>query len=229
MIHTLWGYINTTMGLAQRLLSHRRHDDDSGGVITHARGYELLAGVLFLGQRGRIWDRLVTLSAARSGDRVLDVGCGTGYFARRITPVVQPGGSVLGIDPSQPMLDYATEHSPANCTFQVGGAEDLPFPDASFDLVVSSLAFHHFPVDRRADAVREMFRVLRPGGRVFIADFRLPSAPVLNRIVAAVTAHAMAHDNSREIATLLREGGFTVMGAGNTRLMHYVNGIRPQA
>jgi ubiquinone/menaquinone biosynthesis C-methylase UbiE len=182
------------MGPAQKLLSHHHHhDDDSGGLITHARGYELFAGVWFLGRRTRIWDRLVTSSGAGRGDRVLDVGCGTGYFARRIAPAVQPGGSVVGIDPSQPMVDYATEHGPPNCTFQVAGAEDLPFPDASFDLVVSSLAFHHFPADRRADAVREMFRVLRPGGRVFIADIRPPNGPVLNRIVGAVTAHAMAH------------------------------------
>ena len=215
------------MGLAQKLLSHHHHDD-SGGLITHARGYELFAGVWFLGQRARIWDRLVGLSGAHSGDRVLDVGCGTGYFARRLAPVVQPDGSVVGIDPSRPMLDFATEHAPPNCTFRIAGAEDLPFPDASFDLVVSSLAFHHIPAEGRADALREMFRVLRPGGRVFIADFHPPSGPVLNRIVSAVTAHAMAHDNSREIEALLRESGFSVIGVGSTWMMHYVNALRAQ-
>ncbi len=228
MIYTLWGYRKEAMGLAQKLLSHHHHDDDSGGLITHARGYEVFAGVWFLGQRARIWDRLVALSGARSGDRVLDIGCGTGYFARRIAPAVQPGGSVVGIDPSQPMLDYASEHAPSSCTFQVAGAEGLPFPDESFDLVVSSLAFHHIPVERRADAVREMFRVLRPGGRVFIADFRPPSGPVLRRVVGAVTAYAMAHDNSREIEALLRESGFSVIGVGSTWMMHYVNALRAQ-
>jgi ubiquinone/menaquinone biosynthesis C-methylase UbiE len=72
--------------------------------------------------------------------------------------VVEPG-AVVGIDPSHPMLDYASRRAPANCTFEAAGAEHLPFDDASFDLVVSSLAFHHFPVGRRPDAVREMFRV----------------------------------------------------------------------
>lgn len=217
------------MGLTQKLLSHHHHHDDgSGGVITHPRGYELFAGAWFLGQRARTWDRLVALADPRPGDRVLDVGSGTGYFARRIAPVVEPGGSVVGIDPSQPMLVYAAAHAPANCTFQAAGAEDVPFGDASFDLVVSSLAFHHFPVDRRADAVREMFRVLRPGGRLFIADFRPPSGPVLNRIVAAVTAHAMAHDNAHEIGELIRDCGYTVTGTGRTRLMHYVKALRPQ-
>jgi ubiquinone/menaquinone biosynthesis C-methylase UbiE len=217
------------MGLAQRLLSHHQRHDGSGGEITHPRGYELFADVWFLGRRGRIYDRLVVLSGAGPGDRVLDVGCGTGYFARRIAPTVQPGGAVVGIDPSQPMLDYAATRRPANCTFQAAGAQKLPFDDASFDLVVSSLAFHHFPVDSRADAVREMFRVLRPGGRLFIADFRPPSGAVLNRLVAAVTAHVMAHNNAGEIAGLVSDSGFAITATGNTRLMHYVKAQRPPA
>ncbi len=218
------------MGLAQKLLAHHhQHDDGSGGEIIHPRGYELFSGIWFLGQRARIFDRLVSLSGAGPGDRVLDVGCGTGYFARRIAPVVESGGTVVGIDPSPPMLDYATSRAPANCTFQTAGAEELPFDDASFDLVVSSLAFHHFPVDRRADAVREMFRVLRPAGRLFIADFRPPSGPVLGRIIAAVTAHAMAHDNAHEIAELVCDSGFVITGTGHARAMHYVKAQRPPA
>jgi ubiquinone/menaquinone biosynthesis C-methylase UbiE len=217
------------MGLGQRLLAHHHHeqDDGSGGLITRPRGYEVFVQLFLLGQRARIWDRLVELSGAGPGDRVLDVGCGTGYFARRIAPAVEPGGSVIGIDPSQPMLDYAARHAPANCTFQAAGAEDLPFDDASVDLVVSSLAFHHFPVDLRADAVREMFRVLRPGGRVFIADFRPPSGGTLSRIVSGLTAHAMAHDTANELRGLIAESGFAITATGHTRLMHYVNAERP--
>lgn len=231
LIYTLPGYRTEDMGLAQKLLSHHhQHDDGSGGEITHPRGYEFFAEVWFLGQRGRIFDRLVAQSGARPGDRVLDVGCGTGYFARRIAPVVDPdGGAVVGIDPSQPMLDYASRRAPANCAFRAAGAEELPFDDASFDLVVSSLAFHHFPVDRRADAVREMFRVLRPGGRLFIADVRPPSGAVLGRIVTAFAGHAMAHDNAEVIAGLVTDSGFAITDTGNTRLMHYVTAQRPQS
>ena len=152
------------MGLVQRLTVGHHHDRDSGGVITHPRAYELFANAWFLGQRARVFDRLVAASGAQHGERVLDIGCGTGYFSRRIAGAVSPDGAVIGIDPSEPMLSYATGHAPANCTFRAAGAEDLPFGDGSFDVIVSSLAFHHIPTERRGDAVREMFRVLRPAG-----------------------------------------------------------------
>jgi ubiquinone/menaquinone biosynthesis C-methylase UbiE len=218
------------MGLAQKLLSHHHeHGDGSGGEITRPRGYELFVNVALLGQRARIWDRLVALSGAGPSDRVLDVGCGTGYFARRISPRIEPGGTVVGIDPSRPMLDYASRHAPANCTFLAAGAERLPFEEASFDVVVSSLAFHHFPVDRRAEAVREMFRVLRPGGRLFIADFRPPGGAVLGKIVGAFTAHAMADDNADEIREFICDSGFTITAKGDTRPMHHISARRPPA
>jgi ubiquinone/menaquinone biosynthesis C-methylase UbiE len=215
------------MGFAQKLLVGHHHDHDTGGVITHPRGYELFADILFLGQRARIWDRLVAASGAQPGERVLDIGCGSGYFSRRIAPVVGAGGTVVGIDPSQPMLDYATRHAPANCGFQAAGAQDLPFADASFDLAVSSLAFHHIPVERRADAVREIFRVLRPGGRALIADVRPPSIPVLKRLISGAIGHAMAHNISHQLRELITDAGFTVTGSGDEPLLRYITTERP--
>ena len=74
------------MGLAQKLLVGHRHDHDSGGVITHPRAYELFANAWFFGQRGRVFDKLVAASGAQRGEKVLDIGCGSGYFSRRIAP-----------------------------------------------------------------------------------------------------------------------------------------------
>jgi ubiquinone/menaquinone biosynthesis C-methylase UbiE len=85
---------------------------------------------------------------------------------------VTPGGRVAGIDPSPPAIAYAIRRAPANATFTVGAAQDLGWPDGSFDVVTSTLAVHHIPEADRAAAFGEMFRVIRPGGRLLIADFR---------------------------------------------------------
>ena len=215
------------MGLVQRLTVGHHHDQDCGGVITHPRAYELFANAWFLGQRARVFDRLVAASGAHCGERLLDIGCGTGYFSRRIAGAVSPDGAVIGIDPSEPMLSYATGHAPANCTFQAAGAEDLPFGDGSFDVIVSSLAFHHIPTEHRGDAVREMFRVLRPGGRLLIADVRPPEVPILNTLISGAIGHAMAPDISHQLRELISETGFTITGGGEVLLLGYLTAQRP--
>ncbi|APT10454.1 MULTISPECIES: class I SAM-dependent methyltransferase [Mycobacterium] len=215
------------MGLAQRLFADHRHGDGSGWVLNYPRTYEWATNAWSLGLRARMWDRLVGLSGAEPGNRVLDVGCGTGYFTRRIARAVHPGGSVVGIDPSQSMVDYAARRAPANAAFQVASAEDLPFSDQSFDVVVSSLAFHHFPVDRRADAVRQMFRVLRPGGRLCIADLRPSGGGTLHRIAAVFNAHAREQNRLHQLDELITDAGFSIVGTGDRLLLHYITAQRP--
>jgi SAM-dependent methyltransferase len=102
----------------------------------------------------------------KSGDRVLDVACGTGVLARAAAERATPGGSVVGLDPNPGMLAIAAELAPA-VEWRQGAAESLPFPDASFDAVVSQFGLMFFS-DRRT-ALREMLRVLRPGGRLAVA------------------------------------------------------------
>ncbi|WP_230990160.1 class I SAM-dependent methyltransferase [Rhodococcus oxybenzonivorans] len=182
----------------------------------------------FGGFRRRVFDGLVALSGAKPGDEVLDIGCGTGIFSRRAARVVRPGGRVVGIDPSPPMIEYAARRALANCTFVIAGAEDLPQPDASFDLVTSSLAIHHIPPELRAKALAEAFRVLRPGGRLLIADFRPPRNRIANHLVGAVSGHAMQHNPIHELAGSVRGAGFAVTGSGDRwPRLHYLQATRP--
>lgn len=100
------------------------------------------------------------------GDRVLDVACGTGALARAALERAGPQGKVIGLDPNQDMLSVARRKSP-EIEWREGKAEALPFPNASFDAVVSQFGFMFF--DDRAGALREMIRVLRHGHRLAVA------------------------------------------------------------
>jgi len=210
------------MGLMQRLHGH------SGGPIRRPRLYEYGAAIGFLGRRRWVYDDLVAYSGAQPGDQILDIGCGTGYFSRRAARAVAPGGHVVGIDPSQPVIEYATRLGVANCTFQLASAQALPYPDVSFDVVMSSLAIHHLPPDDRPIALREAYRVLRPGGRLLIADFRPPRNRIANRLIGALTGHAMQHNPVGRLADLIAQAGFHITGSGDRRpWLHYVQAQRP--
>lgn len=108
--------------------------------------------------------------APRSGDRVLDVACGTGVVARQAATMVGPEGSIVGVDLNANMLDVARAHSHvdgAPVEWKHGDAAALPCPDADFDVVLCQQGLQFFP--DRAGALREMYRVLKPGGRVGMA------------------------------------------------------------
>jgi len=216
------------MGLGQRLLTHHHNHGDAGGLIRRARLYETVSNLAFLGRRRRVYDRLVAASGARTGDRVLDVGCGTGYLTRRAARAVRPGGHVTGVDPSPPVIRYATRKSPADCTFDIAGAEALPYPDATFDAVISSLAIHHIAVDQRPSAFAEMYRVLRPGGRLFLADFAPPRNRLALHLVGALTSHAMSHNPTSELVRLAADAGFRPTTSGDqSPFLHYIQSERP--
>jgi ubiquinone/menaquinone biosynthesis C-methylase UbiE len=151
-------------------VDHHSHDR----LIHWAWAYDL--AIELLGRRG---SRLRAMFAddlqLGPGDRVLDVGCGTGRLAMVFAERVGPTGSVDGIDAAVEMIKRATARTRRHgmpVTFQVAFAQELPFSDATFDAVACTLALHHVADDDQLTAVQEMYRVLKPGGRLLIAEFR---------------------------------------------------------
>jgi ubiquinone/menaquinone biosynthesis C-methylase UbiE len=144
------------------------------------------------------------------GQRVLDLGCGTGTLALLIRARC-PEAQVVGLDPDPKALAIArrkAERAGVEIDWQQGFADDLPFEDASFDRVVSSLVFHHLPPDRVRATVPELQRVLKPGGSVWVLDFGAGGHHGLHGILAHLTSHQHGdEDVAEELPTLLGEAG----------------------
>jgi ubiquinone/menaquinone biosynthesis C-methylase UbiE len=192
-------------------------------------GYELHAALFFGGRRRRVFRRLASLSGAAPGDRVLDVGCGTGYFTRVMAEAVAPGGTALGIDPCRGAIGRARHVTRLpNCSFSEGVAQFLDLPDNSCDVVVSSLMIHHLPEGVRPQAVSEMLRVLRPAGRLLLAEFRPPRRRVGRILLGPFVSPAMLDNPMDELEPMVHAAGFGEPDVGDVRpWIGYVRAAKP--
>ena len=156
-------------------------------------------------------------------------GVGPQGFTRVMAEAVAPGGTALGVDPSREIIARARRLTQlANCSFSEGTAEALESPDGSYDVVVSSLMIHHLPEALRPKAIAEMYRVLRAGGRVLIADFRPPTSRIGRHVIGAITAPAMEHNPVHLLEPMVRETGFQQVHSGDVRpWIRYVQAVKP--
>src|SRR6185369_6564893 len=128
----------------------------------------------------------------KPGDSVLDVGCGTGEVTIPAKMSAGQTGHVYGIDPAPEMIPVARNKAARKglaIDFRVGVIEALPFPDASMDVVTSSLMMHHLSDDLRTRGLAEIYRVLKPGGRLLVFDFMRPTKSFLNHLMINLTMH----------------------------------------
>ena len=136
--------------------------------------------------RDRRIKRSVLASAALArGDDVLDIGCGTGTLAVKAAQAA-PDLNVTGLDADPAILTKARRRSAAaglETRFDEAMSDALPYPDESFDVVLSTLFFHHLPDDAKHQTAAELVRVLRPGGRLVVGDLGRPQDPVMRAAV----------------------------------------------
>ena len=126
-------------------------------------------------------------AAIQAGDTVLDLGCGTGTLAI-MAHADQPAAAYTGLDADPSILERArakADAANAPVTFTDGLADELPYDQASFDVVVTTLFFHHLDDPTKRATATEILRVLKPGGRLVVADFGRPHDPLMRLAVGA--------------------------------------------
>lgn len=204
-----------------------------GHVIRWARLYDLGTTLLSFGRLPVLHGRTVELAAIAPGERVLDVGCGPGRLAILAAAAAGPGGEVCGIDPAPEMVELARRNAAragARVRFEVGVIEALPFPDARFDVVLSSLMLHHLPDELKRRGLAEVCRVLKPGGRLVAIDFGATPGEGLGHVLC-VLGLRRGWDHAERLRAMLRDAGFDApeMGATVHRAFAFVRGRKPVA
>ena len=186
------------------MLSHPHHKKPGEATAPKTQGvvmnwgwrYDLLIGVVTLSREHAFRQRIADLAQLQPGERVLDVGCGTGMLAIVAKERVGVTGRVSGIDPGPKQIARAcskAERTGLSIDFQLGVIEHLSFPDQSFDVVLSTFMMHHLPDDLKRLGYSEMARVLKSGGRLLVVDLK------------GLTADQLA---------LMKEAGFSQLEVG---------------
>lgn len=178
--------------------------------------YDFLTNLLGFGYKER--EKIVNLLQLKNSEKLLDVGCGTGTLVI-VAKDLHPKNDIIGIDIDQNILRIAqskTNEKELKIKFINASADKLPFDTSTFDVVVSTLIFHHLPLSVKKGAIKEIKRVLKNNGRFLLVDFGKADGLLLKLLYnLEVWLHIKEAETLKDnvegvICALLKQEGFKV-------------------
>lgn len=144
--------------------------------------YDMFVKIVFLGFDKKLRVEGVKLAGINPGDRIIDVGCGTGTLILSIAESFNGKCKLVGIDIANNMLNIARKKArqkKLEVDFENQCVELLSYPDSYFDIAVASMLFHHLDKKQKYKALLEILRILKPGGKLLIIDIGKPTKQVI--------------------------------------------------
>lgn len=173
--------------------------------------YDSYMRTMTLGRERALREMTVNLAQVKPGDCVLEVGCGTGTLTLAAKRQAGPSGKVFGIDIIPGMIELSQQKAAQanlDVNFQLGSIDDIPFSANQFDVVMCSFMIFHMSEMVRRKGIIEIYRVLRPQGRLLVLDLALPTHP-LPRVIARALFGGMLQHDLRELLPLMETYGFS--------------------
>jgi ubiquinone/menaquinone biosynthesis C-methylase UbiE len=197
-------------------IKERNEKPRKRGLVMHsAAAYDLMVWLITFGRERAFREAMLRLAHLKMGESVLDVGCGTGTLAIAAKRQVGTTGAVCGVDASPEMIVRAEKkarNAGVEVAFKRAFAQSLPFSDAQFDVLLTTVMLHHLPRNARHEFAGEIRRVLKPGGRVLAIDFARTARKHKSFLDHFHRRHG--HVELKEIIGLLKEAGLNVIESG---------------
>jgi ubiquinone/menaquinone biosynthesis C-methylase UbiE len=200
--------------MAENESRHIKEDEDTiikNQMEKMVHSYDKYMKRITLGREDSLRRMTVNLAQVKPGDCVLEVGCATGSLSLAAKRQAGPTGKVVGIDIIPGMIAVSRDKASQaglDVTFQSGSIEAIPFPDENFDVVMCSFMIFHMSEKVRNKGIKEIYRVLKPHGRLMVLDLALPPNPVSKRILKLFLGFMLKHD-LKELQPVMESSGFS--------------------